>query len=124
MSDLPLSTSPDKGAEAQEKSLKNIHKPRKTDKIDKIPVHEKTLYGFGGPALHMTTSIVDYQIQQVLVYGMGMSPAMKSVIVIIFRLWDALIDSLMGWISDNTRTRYGRPLHWHGWINRVGPGPA
>ena len=36
MSDLPLSTSPDKGAEAPEKALKNIHKPRKTDKIDRF----------------------------------------------------------------------------------------
>lgn len=89
-------------------SPQNQHKPHKTAAEDRIPVHEKSLYGLGAPALQMTTNIVDMQIQQVLVYGMGMSPAMKSVIVMIFRIWDSLIDPLMGWISDNTRTRFGR----------------
>ncbi|MEX0324904.1 MAG: MFS transporter [Puniceicoccaceae bacterium] len=86
----------------------NSHKPHKTAPEDRIPVHEKALYGLGSPALLMTTNVVDHQIQQVLVYGMGMSPAMKSVIVMIFRLWDSFMDPLMGWISDNTRTRFGR----------------
>lgn len=55
-----------------------------------------------------TNSIVDYQIQQVLVYNMGMSPALNSLMIMIFRIWDSLIDPLMGWISDNTRSRFGR----------------
>lgn len=87
---------------------KRQHTPHKTAAEDRIPVHEKALYGLGAPALNLTTNIVDHQIQQVLVYGMGMSPAMKSVMLMIFRIWDAFIDPLMGWISDNTRTRFGR----------------
>lgn len=93
---LPLSQTPTHGSASE------------TAQEDKLPIHEKTLYGLGSPALGLTNNIVDNQIQQVLVYGMGMSPALKSTIVMIFRLFDAFIDPLMGWISDNTRTRWGR----------------
>lgn len=79
-----------------------------TKSQDKLPLHEKALYGTGATALGTTQNIVDHQIQQVLVFGMGMSPITKSIIVMIFRVWDALIDPVMGWISDNTRTRWGR----------------
>lgn len=94
--------------EASPPPPKRRHHPKKTAEADKIPVHEKALYGMGSPALSMTTHLTDYQMQQVLVYGMGMSPALHSVIVMVFRFWDAFIDPLMGWISDNTRSRFGR----------------
>ena len=87
---------------------KKEQKIQATAKEDKVPLHEKCLYGLGSPAMGFTTNIVDNQIQQVLVYGMGMSPAMKSTIIMIFRMWDALIDPLIGWVSDNARTRWGR----------------
>ena len=80
----------------------------KTKAEDKIPIHEKSLYGTGGIALHTTNNMMDNQIQNILVYGLGMSPIMNSVMLMIFRLWDAFIDPLAGWISDNTRTRFGR----------------
>ncbi len=86
----------------------NIHRAKKTAEIDKIPKKEKVLYGLGGTSLGLVDQIVQYQVQQVLVYGLGMSPVINSMILMIFRIWDALIDPLMGWISDNTRTRFGR----------------
>jgi GPH family glycoside/pentoside/hexuronide:cation symporter len=91
---------------AKPKSSKRVSS--KTAKKDKIPIHEKSLYGLGSPSMSITNNMVDAQIQQVLVYGLGMNPAMKSTIVMIFRLWDAFIDPLMGWVSDNTRSRWGR----------------
>ena len=39
-------------------------------------------------------------MQQILVYTMGMSPTMKALILMVFRIWDSVIDPLMGWISD------------------------
>lgn len=44
----------------------------------------------------------------IFVAGMGMSPAHIGWVFLIFRLWDAITDPLMGWISDNTRSRWGR----------------
>src|SRR6185436_14124928 len=40
--------------------------------------------------------------------GMGMSPAILSLILVIFQIWNAFMDPIMGNLSDNTRTRWGR----------------
>lgn len=40
--------------------------------------------------------------------GLGMSPITLGVILMIMRLWDGFNDPIMGNISDNTRTRWGR----------------
>jgi GPH family glycoside/pentoside/hexuronide:cation symporter len=84
------------------------HRPQKTAREDKVPVHEKALYGLGSPSLGLVDQVIQYQVQQVLVYGLGMSPALNSAIVMIFRIVDAITDPIMGWISDNARTRFGR----------------
>jgi GPH family glycoside/pentoside/hexuronide:cation symporter len=80
----------------------------KTSAKDKLPLHEKTLYGLGNQSMGMVNQVIEYQVQQVLVYGLGMSPVMKGIIIMIFRIWDAFTDPVMGWLSDNTRTRFGR----------------
>jgi GPH family glycoside/pentoside/hexuronide:cation symporter len=36
------------------------------------------------------------------------SPTKIALILMSLRLWDGLADPVMGWISDNTRTRWGR----------------
>lgn len=96
-------TKPENPAQAE-----NIHRAHKTAQEDKIPVHEKALYGLGSPSLGLVNQVIEYQVQQVLVYGLGMSPVLKGVIIMIFRIWDAFTDPVMGWLSDNTRTRFGR----------------
>lgn len=86
----------------------NSHRPQKTAEEDRIPKAEKLVYGLGGPSLGFVDQIIQYQVQQVLVYGLGLSPAINSVMIMIYRIVDAITDPIMGWISDNTRTRYGR----------------
>jgi len=98
----------DSTASAVAKSDQGSRRLKKTADKDKVPIKEKALYGLGSPSMSITNNMVDAQIQQVLVYGMGMNPAMKSTIVMIFRMWDAFMDPLMGWITDNTRSRWGR----------------
>ncbi len=39
---------------------------------------------------------------------LGVNPALVGLVLTIMRLWDAVTDPLMGNISDNTRTRWGR----------------
>ena len=86
----------------------SIRRPDKTAEIDRLPKTEKLVYGLGSPALGFVEQIVQYQVQQVLVYGLGLSPAINSVMLMIYRVVDALTDPVMGWISDNARTRFGR----------------
>ncbi len=38
----------------------------------------------------------------------GLSPAKAGLVLVIGKVWDAISDPLMGYLSDNTRTRFGR----------------
>lgn len=40
--------------------------------------------------------------------GLGINPALLGIILMILRAWDAITDPIMGNISDNTRSRWGR----------------
>lgn len=40
--------------------------------------------------------------------GLGISPAKLGLVLMLLRAWDAITDPIMGNISDNTRTRWGR----------------
>lgn len=86
----------------------NPHRPHKTAPGDRIPKAEKVVYGLGSPSLGFVDQIIQYQVQQVLVYGLGLSPAINSVMIMIYRIVDAITDPIVGWISDNTRTPFGR----------------
>ena len=89
-------------------TIENEHRPQKTAAADRVPLREKLLYGMGNPSMTLVNQIIEYQVQQVLVYGLGMSPVVKGVMIMIFRIWDAFTDPLVGWLSDNTRSRFGR----------------
>lgn len=84
------------------------HRPDTTAEIDRIPKHEKIVYGLGSPAIGFVDQVIQYQVQQVLVYGLGLSPAINSAMIMIYRIVDAITDPIMGWLSDNTRSRFGR----------------
>ncbi|PLV59165.1 MFS transporter [Thermotoga sp. KOL6] len=38
----------------------------------------------------------------------GLSPTLAGLVIIIGKIWDAVSDPLMGYISDNTKSRFGR----------------
>jgi GPH family glycoside/pentoside/hexuronide:cation symporter len=106
-----MTPSPQQPAEHQpaaDSFVTTDHRPVKTSDKDKLPLREKAVYGLGNQSMGMVNQVIEYQVQQVLVYGMGMSPVWKGIIIMIFRIWDAFSDPIMGWLSDNTRSRYGR----------------
>jgi glycoside/pentoside/hexuronide:cation symporter, GPH family len=44
----------------------------------------------------------------VLTIQYGIAPWIVSFLFMAFRFWDAITDPIMGWISDNTKSRWGR----------------
>jgi len=75
---------------------------------DRLPVWLKAVYGASRTVSYFGGQLLKVPSASIFVAGMGMSPASIGIIFLIFRLWDGMIDPLLGWLSDNTRSRWGR----------------
>jgi len=79
-----------------------------TAAADRVPRGEKVAYALGtGPDLwgHWLYPAVAYPIFNI---ALGMPPALVGLALALIRFFDAASDPLFGWLSDNTRTRFGR----------------
>ncbi len=74
---------------------------------DRIPFLLKVVYGFGA-FVNNTLAAAIGGMMIVLNLGLGMSPALVGLLGALPRLLDAITDPLMGYISDNTKSRWGR----------------
>ena len=74
---------------------------------DRIPFYKKVIYGLGAFVNNLLAAAIGGMVI-VLNLGLGMNPALVGLVSALPRLTDAITDPLMGYISDNTRTRWGR----------------
>ncbi len=74
---------------------------------DRIPLGQKIAFGIGMLGNQMFPAALGV-FMVVLVAGLGMDPLLWGILFFVPRLVDALTDPLMGFISDNTRSRWGR----------------
>ena len=74
---------------------------------DRIPLYQKLVYGLGAFVNNLLAAAIGGMVI-VLNLGLGMNPALVGLLGALPRLTDALTDPLMGYISDNTRSRWGR----------------
>ena len=74
---------------------------------DRISLAQKVIYGLGAFVNNLLAAASGGMII-VLNLGLGMNPALVGLLGALPRLTDALTDPLMGYISDNTTSRWGR----------------
>jgi len=74
---------------------------------DRIPLPLKLVYGLGA-FVNNTLAAAVGGMMIVLNLGLGLSPALVGLLGALPRLTDALTDPLMGYISDKTRSHWGR----------------
>jgi len=74
---------------------------------DRISILQKLVYGIGALVNNLLGAAVGC-MAIVLNLGLGMNPALVGTLMALPRLTDALTDPIMGYISDNTRSRFGR----------------
>lgn len=79
-----------------------------TDPRDRVPLVQKVAFGLGmatpiafGNALVQLTNLI-FNI------GLGVNPIWLGAAQMVPRFWDAISDPLAGYLSDNTRSRWGR----------------
>jgi GPH family glycoside/pentoside/hexuronide:cation symporter len=73
-----------------------------------LPFGQKLSIGVGATANNLMQNSINNMANQVLNIFLGVNPVLVSVAIFIARIWDAFTDPVMGAVSDNTRTRFGR----------------
>jgi len=74
---------------------------------DRVPVTQKVVYGLGALTNNLLSGAFG-AMTIILNLGLGMDPAAIGLIQACSRITDAVTDPIMGFISDKTRTRWGR----------------
>ncbi|MGE4489871.1 MAG: MFS transporter [Kiritimatiellales bacterium] len=74
---------------------------------NRLPRYQKFAWGMGG----MTNDLINViSVLAIPIYSiaLGVNPALIGIALTIPRLWDAFSDPIMGYFSDNFRSRWGR----------------
>ncbi|MEO0972179.1 MAG: MFS transporter [Pseudomonadota bacterium] len=74
---------------------------------DRVSVLHMLVYGSGAFVNNLLAAAIG-GMTIVLNLGLGMNPALVGLLGALPRLTDAITDPLMGYVSDNTRSRWGR----------------
>lgn len=69
---------------------------------------QKILYGFGDTGFSLTGTIIGVYFLMFLTDVVGVSPGLAAVAIFIGKTWDYINDPIIGYLSDRTRTRWGR----------------
>jgi GPH family glycoside/pentoside/hexuronide:cation symporter len=76
----------------------------------KVPIDQKIAYGFGAIVTIVAVNSVVQLTSLVYVVGLGISAIWIGYAQALPRLWDAIVDPVLGNLSDNSRSRFGRRI--------------
>lgn len=79
----------------------------KTSPSDRIPLAQKLAYSSGMLVNNLQAAALP-AMMVVLNLGLGMDPRLVGIIGFLPRIFDAISDPMVGYISDNTHSRWGR----------------
>ena len=75
---------------------------------DKLSRPMKLLYGSGDLGFSLTSTIIGTYFAIFLTDVVGLAPGVAAAAIFIGRTWDYFNDPFIGYLSDRTRTRWGR----------------
>jgi len=74
----------------------------------RVSRREKWMYGSGDLGFALTNTILSVYFALFLTEVVGLQPAVAALAIFIGSTWDYINDPLVGYLSDRTRTRWGR----------------
>jgi glycoside/pentoside/hexuronide:cation symporter, GPH family len=77
-------------------------------KVKLLPFGIKLSYGIGDIANNIFIVTTGMYLLYFLTNVVGVNPALAGIMLLIPKLWDVIVDPIMGAISDVTRSRFGR----------------
>ncbi|WP_230401594.1 MFS transporter [Hanstruepera ponticola] len=80
----------------------------KTVSRNKVPIGQKAAFGAGHFVLNLLPGVLGVYLQVFILTAFGMDPVWAGLLGGLPRIFDALTDPIMGFISDNTKSRFGR----------------
>ncbi|MDJ0583105.1 MFS transporter [Crocosphaera sp.] len=78
----------------------------------KLNFSTKLAYGIGELSGSLPSNILVFFFLFFLTDIAGLKPGVAGIIVMTGKIWDAINDPLIGWLSDRTRSRFGRRYPW------------
>ncbi len=72
-------------------------------------------YGVGEMSSEVPGSILTFFVLFFLTNVAGLNPALAGMTLLVGKVWDAINDPLVGWLSDRTRSPWGRRYPWMLW---------
>ena len=80
----------------------------KTTARGKVPMGQKAAFGAGHFVLNLLPGVLGVYLQVFILTAFGMDPVWAGLLGGLPRIFDALTDPVMGFISDNTKSKWGR----------------
>ncbi|MBN1399277.1 MAG: MFS transporter [Anaerolineae bacterium] len=80
----------------------------RTTQNERLPRLTKLLYGAGDLGFSLTDTVIGVLFAIFLTDVVGLRPSLAAAAMFVGRSWDYVNDPLIGYLSDRTRTRWGR----------------
>jgi GPH family glycoside/pentoside/hexuronide:cation symporter len=79
---------------------------------ERLSVSQLLVYAFPSIGTHFTLMLMGLYFIKFGVDVLLIAPGVMGALMVVSRLWDALSDPIAGYLSDRTRTRFGRRRPW------------
>jgi len=75
---------------------------------EKLSTKQKLMYGAGDIGFSLTSTILGVYFLFFMIEVVGLRPGIAAIPILIGKIWDFVNDPIFGYISDRTRSRWGR----------------
>ncbi len=78
------------------------------DTTGKLRTRTKVFYGIGDLGNAVVNSAIQFFLMKFYTDGALILPALAGNALLIGKIWDAINDPLFGWLTDKTKSRFGK----------------